>query len=80
MTSDENECLERADRLLAEGVNGDRGSIAAMIYEAVQAEREACAKIAEDGTDETHPTVRGHIMRKFGRSPAIAAAIRARGA
>jgi len=42
-TQDEASALDRSDRLLAEGVSGDRGGIAAMIYEAVMEEREACA-------------------------------------
>lgn len=43
----EEESLERADRLISEGVVGDRGLIASMIIEAVQHEREACAKVAD---------------------------------
>jgi hypothetical protein len=45
----------------------------------VQAEREACAKVCEDGVDTEHPTVKGHIMKNFGSSSHLAAAIRARG-
>lgn len=47
-TKDETDCLERADRLIREGVRGDRGLIASMIFEAVSHEREACARIADD--------------------------------
>ena len=39
--------LEYADRLLREGVIGDRGLIASMIVEAMQTERERCAAIIE---------------------------------
>ena len=42
------------------------------------AEREACAKMCEDGVDTEHPTVEGHIMKNFGASSRLAAAIRAR--
>jgi len=45
----------------------------------IAAEREACAKIAEQGVDIPHPTVKNHIMRNFGKSTEIAAAIRERG-
>lgn len=44
--TDDDECLERADRLLREGVAGDRGLIASMIYEAVTFERDRTLKIA----------------------------------
>ena len=47
-TQDEINALERADRLLAEGVSGDRGGIASMIVEAVQHERMACADKARE--------------------------------
>lgn len=47
MTSDADQCLERADRLLGDGVTGDREFIAAIILEAVLNEREACAKFVE---------------------------------
>jgi hypothetical protein len=43
------------------------------------AEREACAKVCENGVDTEHPTVKGHIMKMFGASSHLAAAIRARG-
>ena len=43
------------------------------------AEREACAKVCDVGVDTEHPTVKGHIMKNFGASPTLAAAIRARG-
>ncbi len=46
-TLTEEESLERADRLISEGVVGDRGLIASMIIEAVQHEREACATDVE---------------------------------
>lgn len=39
-----------------------------------EALREA-AGICEAGVDTPHPTVEGHIMRNFGRSPGLAAAI-----
>ncbi len=42
-------------------------------------EREACAKLCEQGVDTEHPTVKGHIMKDFGRSSHLAKAIRARG-
>jgi hypothetical protein len=45
----------------------------------VQAEREACAKLCDKGVDTEHPTVKGHIMKDFGRSSLLAKAIRARG-
>lgn len=49
-------------------------------YEAgKQAEREACAKVCANGVDTEHPTVKGHIMKDFGASSLLAAAIRARG-
>ena len=43
------------------------------------AEREACAKVCDVGVDTEHPTVKGHIMKNFGASSTLAAAIRARG-
>jgi hypothetical protein len=46
---------------------------------AVEAEREACAKVCETGVDTEHPIVKGHIMRNFGGSKFLARAIRARG-
>ena len=51
----------------------------AAIANAVAAEREACAKVCEEGVDTEHPTVTGHIMKAFGKSSLLAAAIRARG-
>ena len=42
-------------------------------------EREACAKVCEDGVDTEHPTVKGYIMKNFGASSHLAEAIRARG-
>lgn len=42
-------------------------------------EREACAKLCEQGVDTEHPTVKGHIMKNFGPSTHLANAIRARG-
>jgi hypothetical protein len=47
ITQDEQEHLNRADRLIAEGVRGDRQLIAAMIFEVAVTEREACARIAD---------------------------------
>jgi len=44
-----------------------------------QHEREACAKVCEQGVDTEHPTVKGHIMNNFGKSELLAKAIRARG-
>lgn len=41
-------------------------------------EREACAKVCENGVDTEHPTVKGHIMKDFGQSRLLATAIRAR--
>ena len=41
-------------------------------------EREACAKVCEQGVDTEHPTVKGHIMKDLGASKLLAAAIRAR--
>ena len=49
------------------------------IEAAVLAEREACAKVCEEGVDTEHPIVKGHIMKNFGSSDHLAAAIRARG-
>jgi hypothetical protein len=49
------------------------------IAAAVEAEREACAKVCETGVDTEHPIVKGHIMRNFGGSKFLAQAIRARG-
>ena len=43
------------------------------------AEREACAKVCENGVDTEHPTVKGHIMKDFGQSTLLSKAIRARG-
>jgi hypothetical protein len=40
------------------------------------AERERCAKVCETGVDTEHPTVKGHIMKNFGASSHLAAAIR----
>jgi hypothetical protein len=42
------------------------------------AEREACANVCDKGVDTEHPTVKGHIMKDFGASSLLAAAIRAR--
>jgi len=42
----------------------------------VEAERERCAKVCENGVDTEHPTVKGHIMKNFGVSSHLAAAIR----
>lgn len=53
-TQSETDALERADRLLAEGVSGDRGLIASMIMEAVWQEREACAIIADAKIDASN--------------------------
>ena len=47
--------------------------------DAIADEREACAKVCENGVDKEHPTVKGHIMKDFGQSTLLAAAIRARG-
>ncbi|MEQ1517539.1 MAG: hypothetical protein ABL931_13735 [Usitatibacteraceae bacterium] len=44
--ADEDAATARAGRLIEEGIVGNRGQIASMIYEAVLEEREACAKIA----------------------------------
>jgi hypothetical protein len=49
------------------------------IARAVEAEREACAKVCETGVDTEHPIVKGHIMQNFGQSKLLARAIRARG-
>ena len=46
--------------------------------DAIDDEREACAKVCESGVDTEHPTVKGHIMKDFGASSLLAAAIRAR--
>ena len=46
MTLDETHAFERAERLISEGVVGDRGLIASMIVEAVTAERARALKIA----------------------------------
>lgn len=43
------------------------------------AEREACAKVCEEGVDMQHPVIKKHIMKAFEKSPLLAAAIRARG-
>lgn len=50
-----------------------------MCEKMVDIEREACAKLCDLGVDTEHPTVKGHIMKDFGASPTLAAAIRARG-
>jgi len=47
--------------------------------EGVREEREACAKMAEEGVDVQHPTVKDHIMKNWGADPHIAQAIRQRG-
>jgi len=52
------------------------GRFAALV---AAAEREACAKLCASGIDTEHPTVKGHIMKNFGVSSHLAAAIRARG-
>jgi hypothetical protein len=49
------------------------GRFAALV---AAAERERCAKVCETGVDTEHPTVKGHIMKNFGASPHLAAAIR----
>jgi hypothetical protein len=49
------------------------------VRKAVEAEREACAKVCETGVDTEHPIVKGHIMRNFWKSNFLAQAIRARG-
>ncbi len=56
MKIDEDAALERADRLIAEGVAGDRGQIASMLLEAVCAEREACASEMDRRHDEVANT------------------------
>ncbi len=43
-----------------------------------QHEREACAKVCEQGVQYQHPTVRGHIIKNFGKSELLAKAIRER--
>ena len=43
------------------------------------AEREECAKVCETGVDYPHPTVEGVILKNFGGSTLLAAAIRKRG-
>ena len=50
-----------------------------MCKKMVANEREACAKLCDLGVDTEHPTVKGHIMKNFGASTTLAAAIRARG-
>lgn len=47
LTKDEQELLDCADRLIAQGVKGDRNVIAAMIFEVAVVECEACATIAD---------------------------------
>ena len=54
-------------------------NIEALIHAAVRAEREACAKLCEQGVDTEHPIVKGHIMKNFDASSYLANAIRARG-
>lgn len=72
ITPDEVAALERADRLLGfDGVQGDRGVVAAMILEAVQHEREACAALADE-----MKWVQPNVMAYLGED--IAKAIRAR--
>jgi hypothetical protein len=44
----------------------------------VEAEREACARLCEEGVDTVHPTVEAHVMKNFGASVHLANAIRAR--
>lgn len=54
LPADEEAALERADRLIGEGIRGEnaRGLIASMILEAVQHERDACVeKLNEKAQD-----------------------------
>ncbi len=44
----------------------------------LEAEIEACAKVCEQGVQYQHPTVRGHIIKNFGKSELLAKAIRER--
>jgi len=73
MDTDETRALEYADRLLAEGVKGDRGQIASLFYEALAAETERCAKVA----DEAHEAAQIHGTPVWANE--IATAIRASG-
>ena len=66
-----NEERERAQR------EGERMiKLQVKLAESVAAERERCAKVCETGVDTEHPTVKGHIMKNFGVSSHLAAAIR----
>lgn len=67
---DEEEALERADRLISEGVNGDRDLIASMIVEAVTAERDRCVgKLldrAQKSFEQRDPGI-GNLCRSLAR-------------
>ena len=56
--------------------NLDQWTTAAELSDAVEKERERCARVCENGVDTEHPTVKGHIMKNFGVSSHLAAAIR----
>jgi len=47
-----------------------------IVEEAILNERERCAKVCDNGVDTEHPTVKGHIMKRFGASTLLAKAIR----
>lgn len=67
------EIQERIGQCFADCVGDHFDEVVAMVRAAVEAEREACAKVAEQYIDQTHWAV----IRM--RCEAIAAAIRARG-
>jgi hypothetical protein len=50
-----------------------------MCEKMVAIERETCARLCDVGVDTKHPAVKGHIMKNFGASSTLAAAIRSRG-
>jgi hypothetical protein len=70
----ERELVEAREQLRL--CNVDQFTTAAELAEAVAKERERCAKVCETGVDTEHPTVKGHIMKNFGVSSHLAAAIR----
>ena len=70
----ERELVEAREQLRL--CNVDQFTTAAELSEAIANERERCAKVCENGVDTEHPTVKGHIMKNFGVSSHLAAAIR----
>ena len=85
MTRDEITRMAQEARLIKAGdgwTEPHRWGLSELVHFAAlvaAAEREACAKVCENGVDTEHPTVKGHIMKDFGQSTLLAKAIRARG-